>query len=148
MSPPLFLLPTEVFDEIFHLILPHEVMAAALSCKLCREKAKPHLRKHKELSETHRVVYLGNTVSVSGLISPLEYLERLVNDPGLAYYPRAIQLLEYGNEQYFDADDERDWETPFAGREKEQSVVQRQQAAFAGLINSISSFASQTQSGS
>lgn len=135
MSPPLFRLPNEVFDHIFSLILPHEVLNAALSCKSVLEVAKPHLTKYKDLSQANKVVYLGYTADVDGLISPLAYLETIVRNPSLAYYPRAIQLLEYDNEEYWDEDDERDFEKSFEGRELEKEIVRRQQVSFADLID-------------
>jgi hypothetical protein len=105
MSSPLFRLPNEVIDQLFHLVLPHEVLALALSYKLIWLLAKPRLQASKELAQSHGEAFLGYTIEVvDGVLldSPLGFLRSIVKRPELAYYPRSLRLVEYNLERYSD----------------------------------------------
>jgi hypothetical protein len=75
-------------------------------------------------------------------MSPLETLERLIKDPGLAYYPRVIQLLEHSDEKYWNGadDDSRDPETPFREPEKEKEIVEEKKDTILDFIVRMSAF--------
>ena len=125
MSSLLSRLPSELLSKIFTLLLPNEVLVLTLCCKSLAGLGKSSLRRHKELSQRYKVLYLGYSVEVGGLWSPIVLLVMIMNDPNITYYPRIVQLLEYSHDELdddSDKDEERNW---LEGRAKEQKIVEK-----------------------
>jgi hypothetical protein len=85
------------------------------------------LKRHKELAQKYRVLFLGYSVEVEGLLSPVLFLGMIMKDPDMTFYPKVVQLLEYSHDQsdQSDDEDEREESNSFEGREKEEGIVKK-----------------------
>lgn len=134
-APPLLRIPNEIINRILTLILPHEVLHAALSCKFMSELGAPHLKKCKELAQTYDVLYVGTSCAgVDFLEPPILWLDRVVREPCMAYYPRVLQLLEYNDEHDSDDDFAIGGGNRFKGREREEGIARMQEEGLKDLV--------------
>ncbi|KUJ11647.1 uncharacterized protein LY89DRAFT_722755 [Mollisia scopiformis] len=123
MAAPLFLLSPEIFCQIFSLLPPHGVFGVSLTCRFLLEVAKTNLGRHKELAQKHKVVYLGYSVEMDGLLSPIVYLDMIESNPNMAFYPRVVQMLEYSHDQS-DGEGSADEGDMFEGRDRERGIME------------------------
>ncbi|KAE9372856.1 hypothetical protein N431DRAFT_467083 [Stipitochalara longipes BDJ] len=125
MPTPLLSIPPELLSKMFSLLLPNELLDLSLCCRFLSGLANSSLKRHNELSQKHKVLYLGYSTEIDGPLSPIIVLDMIMKDPNMAYYPRVLQVLEYSHDKSDDnGDEDRDWNR-FEGRAKEEEIVEK-----------------------